>query len=191
MIILGIDPGSRFTGFGVIKLCGKKIEYLDSGILNFSKTEEFLPRLREINNEAKILVEKYSPDEVSVESLIYVKNVSSLAKLAQARGAMLGSILNVYSGKIFEYAPNLVKNTVSGHGHSSKDGMVSMLQIYFGKIDYKTHDESDGLAIALCHALLRDKLKSLGQNSNNRRNSNSLGDALRNNKNVLQKLKEI
>ncbi len=191
MIILGIDPGSRFTGFGVLRWSSKKIEYIDSGVLNFSSYKEFLPRLGPIHSAAKLLIEKYSPNEVSIESLIYVKNVSSLAKLAQARGAMLGAILNVYPGKIYEYSPNLIKNTVSGHGHSSKEGIVNMLENYFGKKNFNTHDESDGVAVALCHALLRDKLKILNQNLNNKRNGNSLSGALKNNKKVLQQLKEL
>lgn len=191
MIILGIDPGSRVTGFGVVELLGKKISYIDSGILNFSESNGFIDRLGLINKEVKILVEKYLPEEISIESLIYVKNISSLAKLAQARGAMIGAIQLHFKNKIFEYAPNLIKSTVSGHGHSSKESVVNMLDLVFGEITYKTHDQSDALAIALCHALLRTKTSFASRDYIEKKNPSSMSGALRNNKKVLEKLRNL
>jgi crossover junction endodeoxyribonuclease RuvC len=170
MIILGIDPGSRKTGWAVIETEGRKFKYIASGVLRFDKTEEFLDRLALIAKSTKELVETYKPDEVSLESLIFVQSIPSLAKLAQARGALIAGMSENYQSKIFEYSPNLIKSSVSGHGHATKEGVEKTLKMIFGNIKFKTNDESDALAIALCHALNRGKgrgqsTKKKGQSS--------------------------
>lgn len=158
MIIIGIDPGSRKTGFAVIEIQGRKIKYIDSGVFAFDGVNEFIDRLGLIYNCSAELIKTYNPVEVALESLIYVKSVTSLAKLAQARGAMVAAFKQNSELKIAEYGPNLVKSTITGHGHASKDAVDKALGMIMGKkIDFKTHDESDALAIAICHALLRDK----------------------------------
>jgi crossover junction endodeoxyribonuclease RuvC len=173
-IILGIDPGSRTTGFAVIKQMGRKLEYLDSGIIRFDK-KEFLFRLGDIHQACEELIEKYHPDEVAFESLIYVKSPTALIKLAQARGAMVAAFMKREAILVAEYSPNLVKSTVVGHGHADKSAMQKGLGLIYGKsiTSYKTHDESDALAIATCHALSGGKsfqgrgrsgsLKALGE----------------------------
>ncbi len=160
MIILGIDPGSRKAGFALIEVQGKKISYLTSGVLKYDQVDEFLERLGMIYKSCEDILKKYNPDEVSIESLIYVKSVEALSKLAQARGAMIAAFSHTHMGKIHEYAPNLVKVSVTGHGHASKESVDKALSMMFGKINFKTMDESDALAIAVCHALNRTmKLK--------------------------------
>lgn len=166
MIILGIDPGSRVTGYGLIEVNGRKIRYLDSGILKFDHINSFIDRLQIIYEETANLVEKYNPDEVALESLIYVKSVTSLAKLAQARGAMVAALKDK---KCVEYSPNLIKSTVSGHGHASKEAIEKILKLTLGDIKIKRHDESDALAIALCHVLLRDRNLPMRQKKNTQR----------------------
>lgn len=153
MIILGIDPGSRKAGYGVLEQSGKNIKYLGSGVVSCEHIQEFIYRPAHIFNEFKSILEKYRPDCVALESLVYVKNVSSLAKLSQARGAVLAAMGESYHGKLFEYSPNLIKSTVTGHGHADKSGIEKVLRMLLGPIEYKSHDESDALAIALCHAL--------------------------------------
>jgi len=158
MIILGIDPGSRFTGFAVIEVIGRKLNYLDSGILNFSKEKDFLKRIPLIFEESLALIEKYKPTEIAIESLIFVKNVNSLAKLSQARGAILSGLTVDNQIPIAEYSPNLIKSSVSGYGHSSKEQISKSLKLIFGKekINFIKDDESDALAIAVTHFLLRN-----------------------------------
>lgn len=156
MIILGVDPGSRKAGYALIELQGKKINYLTSGIMRYDDVDEFVDRLGHIYSSCEELIEKYSPVEIAIESLIFVKSVTSLAKLAQARGAMIAAFMKKNKGKVFEYGPNLIKSSVSGHGHASKESIDKALTMIFGKIEFKTHDESDALAIAVCHALNRD-----------------------------------
>lgn len=158
MKILGIDPGSRKAGWALIEKQGRKISYIDSGTLRYDKIDNFMDRLGVIYNSIEELMQKYSPDEVSVESLIYVKSVTSLAKLAQARGAMLAAIVPSHRGKVYEYSPNLIKSSVSGYGHADKSAIEKTMKMIFGPIKFATNDESDALAIALCHALNAGKV---------------------------------
>jgi crossover junction endodeoxyribonuclease RuvC len=154
MIVLGIDPGSRKAGFGLVKIEKKRIEYIDSGVMRYDKIDQFMDRLGVIYQSCRELAVKYQPHEVALESLIYTKSVTSLAKLAQARGAMIAAFMETHRQKVYEYSPNLIKSTVSGHGHASKESMVKALNMIFkSNIDFATHDESDALAIAICHAL--------------------------------------
>lgn len=154
MIILGIDPGSIKTGFGVIDIQGKQTKLIQSGVLSFDTKLELIDRLASIHEQAMRLVNEFKPTEIALESLIYTKSVPSLAKLAQARGALISGFGSDYVGKIFEYAPTLIKSTVTGHGQATKEGVDKTLKMIFGKdTDFATHDASDALAIALCHSL--------------------------------------
>lgn len=158
MIILGIDPGSRKAGFGLIEVTGRKLNYLESGVLNYDCKKDFLDRLGNIYLSCEELVKRYNPDEIAIESLIYVKSISSLAKLAQARGAMVAAFMKTHNEKVFEYSPNLVKSTVTGHGHADKQSVDKALMMMFKnqiQRSFKTDDESDALAIAICHSLLK------------------------------------
>jgi crossover junction endodeoxyribonuclease RuvC len=164
VIILGIDPGSRKAGYALIDVQGKKISYIASGVLKYDHVDEFLERLGMIYQTCDELMIKYQPDEVSVEALIYVKSVDALSKLAQARGAMIAAFSRTKLGKIYEYAPNAVKSSVTGHGHADKEAINKAMTMMFGKLTFKTSDESDALAIAVCHALNRNmKLRLMGK----------------------------
>lgn len=164
MIILGIDPGSRKAGYALIDVQGKKISYIASGVLKYDHVDEFMERLGMIYQTCDELMNRYQPDEVSVEALIYVKSVDALSKLAQARGAMIAAFSRSRLGKIFEYAPNAVKSSVTGHGHADKEAINKAMTMMFGKLTFKTSDESDALAIAVCHALNRNmKLRLMGK----------------------------
>lgn len=157
MILLGIDPGSLKAGYALIKCEGRKLSYIDSGTLRYSSDQQLIDRLGPIYKSCEDLIDKYRPDEIACESLIYVKSVTALSKLAQARGAMLAAFVKEYEGKVFEYSPNLVKSTVSGHGHASKESIQKSLSLIFGNKKFATSDESDALAVAVCHALNRGR----------------------------------
>jgi len=164
LIILGIDPGSRKAGYALIDVQGKKMSYLTSGVLKYDHVDEFIDRLGMIYESCSELINKFNPDEVSIEALIYVKSVDALSKLAQARGAMIAAFSKNKKGKIFEYAPNAIKSSVTGHGHADKESVDKAMSMMFGKMTFKTSDESDALAIAVCHALNRNmKLKLMGK----------------------------
>ena len=158
MTILGIDPGSRRTGYALIMAQHQSLEYKTSGVLKFDCIDFFLNRLGLIYHTCRKLVQDYAPQEIALESLIHGKNINSLSKLAQARGAMVAAFMDTHQDKVFEYSPNVIKNAVGGHGHVAKDSLAKTLQLIFpGKLNFKTSDESDALAIAVCHSLLRGR----------------------------------
>ncbi len=155
MIILGIDPGSRKTGFAILELQQRKVRYIDSGILRFDKIDDFIDRVDEIYSQCEELITKYSPDEIAIESLIFAKNPSSLIKLAQARGAMLAAFLKTHKGRLFEYSPNVVKSSATGYGHAKKENVKKFIDIFLGAREYKSFDETDAIAVAICHTMNR------------------------------------
>lgn len=165
MIILGIDPGSRKAGYALIEVQGKKISYKTSGVLRYDRIDEFIERLGVIYESCDNLVNLHAPDEIAIESLIYVKSVEALSKLAQARGAMIAAFSRTLKGKVFEYSPNTIKSSVTGHGHADKESVDKAMSMMFGKMTFKTSDESDALAIAVCHALNRNMKMRLMERS--------------------------
>lgn len=153
MKILAIDPGSVCAGYAVVELQGRRMRYIASGVLRFNAKDEFLSRIKFIYEQTRLLMDAYRPDEVALESLIYVKSPTSLMKLAQARGAMLAAVTQEVSS-VHEYAPTAVKSAVSGHGGTDKEGIQKLIRLHLGTvIEFETHDESDALAIAICHLL--------------------------------------
>ena len=156
--ILGVDPGSLKAGYAVIEVVGRKLNYLHSGVFVYPAQEKFLARINYIYDSFATLGETWRPDEVALESLVYVKSPTSLIKLAQARGMMLAALRNM-EGKIFEYSPNLVKSSVTGHGLADKASVQKSLNMILGwrngKKTFQTFDESDALAVAVCHSLHR------------------------------------
>lgn len=158
MVVLGIDPGSRRTGWAVVESPGPRLVYRASGVLRHG-TGDLPGRLASIHRQALDLARAQGPDEAAVESLVHARNVASLAKLAQARGALLAGVGEVCGGRIFEYAPSKVKMAVTGHGGASKEAVGRALGPLFAdggrpaRRAFETDDESDALALAACHAL--------------------------------------
>jgi crossover junction endodeoxyribonuclease RuvC len=149
--ILGVDPGSIKAGMAVLEVAGSKIKLCESVTLRFSK-QDFLGRLKEIYQHTYELCLQFAPHQLAFEALIYRKSPQSLIKLSQARGAMISACLNAASVPIAEYAPNLIKTTVAGHGHASKASVDKMLQLTLGRHQFSSEDASDAAAVALCHA---------------------------------------
>ncbi|MFT6631770.1 MAG: crossover junction endodeoxyribonuclease RuvC [Bacteriovoracaceae bacterium] len=166
MLVLGIDPGSLVTGWALLKSEGNKVHYISSGVLRFDKDLKFLNRLTQIKKESEKLIAQLDPTEVALESLIFVKSPTALIKLAQTRGVILSSIVEKFEGKIFEYSPNLVKSSAVGHGHADKESVRKVLDMIFGQKDYATHDESDAVAVALCHIMNKTTISSMGKIQN-------------------------
>lgn len=168
MKILAIDPGSVCAGYAVLAVEGRKISYLASGVLRFNSKDDFLDRIKFIYDKTAELMTLHRPDEVAVESLIYVKSPTSLMKLAQARGAMLAAVTQTVSA-VFEYAPTAVKATVSGSGATDKEGLQKLIRLHVGPIEFATHDESDAVAIAICHVLQRGSIVPMTKKSKSSR----------------------
>ena len=155
--VLAIDPGSRKMGYALIHFKGKIFTYITSGVLDYSKITSYLDRLPVIYQELTGIIRKFSPDEMALEALIYIKNPTSLIKLSHARGAAIAAFSQRPKERIFEYSPNLVKTTITGHGHATKEKVKQSVSILLGVKDYTTDDESDALAIAICHVLHRNQ----------------------------------
>jgi crossover junction endodeoxyribonuclease RuvC len=151
MRILGIDPGLRFTGWGMISSQGQVSRYLDSGRL-VSTTKADLPqRLCEIYQGLTEVIQTFQPDEVAVEQTFVNKDAVATLKLGQARGVAL--VVPALAGlPVFEYAPNKVKKTIVGAGHADKKQIETMVRMLLPKARFESPDAADALAIALCHA---------------------------------------
>lgn len=184
MVILGLDPGSRKAGWAVIEMKARSACHLASGVFDFTGTPHFIDRLHQVAQATKEVVQQYRPKSIALESLVFVKNVNSLAKLSQARGAMIAALGPDYLGKVFEYSPNLVKSTITGHGHADKQMIERAVRLMlFGagaNKKFHSHDESDALAIALCHGLRDTSLtkKLPAQNAGKNKKSSSLASSL-------------
>tara|TARA_Y100000768_G_scaffold386591_1_gene375373 strand:- start:7687 stop:8232 length:546 start_codon:yes stop_codon:yes gene_type:complete len=174
LITLGIDPGSLTTGWALLETKGNKTQYLSSGVLKFDGKKPFLQRITEIKMKVGEFINSVDADQVAMESLIFVKSPTSLIKLSQTRGIILACLIEKFEDNIFEYSPNLVKSTAVGHGHANKESVAKFLDMVLGKVNYKTHDESDAAAIALCHILNRGKVVANKKSSSSRSLSQSL-----------------
>lgn len=148
--ILGVDPGSRRTGFAVIDSDGQRSALVDSGCLDVSR-EPWPDRLGRIFDGVADLVARHGPDELAVEQLIFARDPSAALKLGQARGAALCA--GIKAGlDVHEYSPKSVKLAVVGTGAADKQQVQHMVSILLSMTTRPGEDEADALAIALCHA---------------------------------------
>lgn len=148
---MGIDPGTRILGFGVIHIIGKKVQYEGMGVINLKNEKDHFVTLQRIMQEVTALIEKYSPDELAVEAPFYGKNPQVMLKLGRAQGAAIAAALQK-NIPIFEYAPRSIKLSVTGKGAASKEQVAMMAQRLLNiDMPQKYLDATDALAIALCH----------------------------------------
>ena len=149
-IILGIDPGTCTTGYGVIRITGTEPELVTIGLIDVSKFEDHYIKLKHIFDRTIGLIDEYKPDELAIEAPFFGKNVQSMLKLGRAQGAAITAALS-RSIPIFEYAPRKIKMSITGRGAASKEQVAAMLKnILKFSSDIKL-DATDGLAAALCH----------------------------------------
>lgn len=150
-IILGIDPGTNITGYGVIKIVGTVPEMISIGSIDLSKFKDHYVKLKHIFDRTTGIIDEYHPDELAIESPFYGKNVQSMLKLGRAQGAAIAAALS-RSLPIFEYAPRKIKMSITGQGAASKEQVAAMLMnILKFKLNNTKLDATDGLAAALCH----------------------------------------
>jgi len=151
MRILGIDPGSRITGYGIIKHEGNRLIHVDNGAIHTDSHKDFPARLKRIYGALADVIEQYRPDAVAVENIFFATNVQSALKLGQARGVAI--VAGVNAGlPVFEYTALQVKQAVVGHGRASKDQVQKMLKVLLNLPEVAQEDASDALAVAVCHA---------------------------------------
>lgn len=150
-IILGIDPGTRILGFGVVRLSDGKAEFVDMGVVNLKNEKDHFLILKRIMREVTAIIEKYLPDELAIEAPFYGKNAQVMLKLGRAQGVAVSAAL-LKDIPVFEYPPRSVKIAITGRGEASKEQVASIVQNLL-KIDFPQEylDATDALAIAMCH----------------------------------------
>lgn len=149
--ILGIDPGLRRTGWGVIDVLGNALHFVGSGTVTSQSKAALSDRLLELHDGLADVIELHAPMEAAVEQTFVNRDAGATLKLGQARGiALLVPARNGLS--VAEYAPNAVKKTVVGAGHADKNQIRKMVNVLLPKATFDTDDAADALAIALCHA---------------------------------------
>lgn len=158
MIILGVDPGTAITGYGIINVEGNKIHPLNYGCIYTETKNSSEIRLRIIFEKLTAIIEKYQPDEMAVEELFFNKNVRTALSVGQARGVILlaGAQKNI---PVNEYTPLQVKQSVVGYGRAHKQQVQQMVKVFLNLQEIpKPDDAADALAIAICHAHFRQTL---------------------------------
>lgn len=153
MLILGIDPGSRITGFGIINSVGGRNEYVASGCIRI-KGDELPERLKQVYAGVDEVIERYCPQEMAIEQVFMAKNADSALKLGQARGVAIVAGAN-HDLPVHEYAARKVKQAVVGNGGADKSQVQHMVMNILKLPGLPQADAADALAIALCHAHTR------------------------------------
>jgi crossover junction endodeoxyribonuclease RuvC len=150
-IILGIDPGTRFLGYGLLRINNEKVTVLQYGVLNLTKYTTQGAKFLKIHERILGIIEEFLPDEIAIESPFFGKNIQSMLKLGRVQG-MVMSLAFSKSIPIAEYEPKKIKQSVTGNGNASKEQVAKMVEIIGNiKLDAKMHDATDALGIAICH----------------------------------------
>ena len=150
MLVLGVDPGSLVTGYGLVKKEGGTLGYVAGGKISFPHPWPFHQRIHRIFSSLVEIIETYHPEEMSIEDIFFAKNVKSALKIGHVRGAAL--VAAVQCGvKVFEYTPLQIKQSVVGYGRATKEQVRAMVKLLL-KLDTQfSLDTSDALAAAICH----------------------------------------
>ncbi len=151
MKVLGLDPGTRHFGWGVVEIVGTRLVHRAHGIIELERAGTLAARLVLLEQELSPIVESANPDAVSIESLFFAKDAQAAAKLGHARGVAL--LVCARTGvPVHEYAPALVKRSVAGGGRAEKSQVAAMVRAFLGLSEVPRADAADALAIALTHA---------------------------------------
>ena len=149
--ILGVDPGLRRTGWGVIESAGNALAFVAAGTVRSDADRSLAERLCQLHDGLSTVIEAHAPAEAAVEATFVNRDASATLKLGQARGIAL--LVPARAGLVVaEYAPNAVKKSVIGVGHGDKRQVQMMVRMLLPKADFDSEDAADALAIAICHA---------------------------------------
>ena len=149
--IIGIDPGLRRTGWGIIEIAGNRLSFLGCGSVTTDDRAALAARLLVIHDGLVKVIDEFRPDEAAVEATFVNKDATATLKLGQARG--IAMVVPAKAGvPVAEYAPNLVKKSIVGAGHGDKAQVRMMIGVLLPKADPASHDAADALAIAVTHA---------------------------------------
>ncbi len=149
--IIGLDPGLRNTGWGVIEAEGTRLIYVADGAVHSDAEAPLAERLLQIHKQVLAVLKEFLPDEAAIEETFVNVDARATLKLGQARGAvmMAPAAMGI---PVSEYAPNQIKKSVVGAGHAEKQQVKHMVKVLLPKAVLKTADSTDALAIAICHA---------------------------------------
>ena len=150
MIVLGLDPGTRHFGWGVVRKNGTRLAHVAHGVLDVEKLGDLGPRLVAIEAALTAIIAEHRPDHASIETLFFAKDAQAAAKLGHARGVALMVCARAGLGQ-FEYAPTRVKLSVTGTGRAEKSQVAQMIRIVLGLAEMPRPDAADALAIAVTH----------------------------------------
>ena len=158
--IIGIDPGLRRTGWGIVEADGVRLSYVASGLVTSDAEDDLAYRLREIYEGLVGVIASFAPQEAAIEETFVNKDARATLKLGQARGMAL--LAPAQKGlRVAEYPPNVVKKTVTGTGHGEKRQIAAMIGFLLPKAHFDSADEADALAIAICHASHRQSARAI------------------------------
>jgi crossover junction endodeoxyribonuclease RuvC len=150
MRVLGIDPGSRITGYGLVEQDGSRLVHVDNGAIFTDSAADFPGRLKQIFDGLSAVIAEFRPDQVAIENIFFSTNAQSALKLGQARGAAI--VAAVHAGlPVAEYSALQVKQAVVGRGKAEKGQVQKMLKALLGLPETAQADASDALAVAVCH----------------------------------------
>ncbi|WP_413575015.1 crossover junction endodeoxyribonuclease RuvC [Bdellovibrio sp. HCB290] len=151
LTILGVDPGSRITGFGVVRITNGKIEHINHGVILLEEDMNFASRMTELGLAFREVMEKYRPHQVVIEKIFMGKNADSAFKLGHVRGVVMYEA-GLGKATVAEYATRSVKKGITGNGGSSKEDVQAVLLAMLGIKSINRIDASDALAMACYHA---------------------------------------
>jgi crossover junction endodeoxyribonuclease RuvC len=150
-IILGVDPGTRIMGYGLISVLGSKLSVIQYGVIKLDKLPNHEMKLKKIFERITQIIGEYFPDEMALEAPFYGENVQSMLKLGRAQGVAMAAAL-AREVPIVEYLPKKVKQSVTGNGNATKDQVAYMLEKLLNQsLEKKYLDATDALAVAVCH----------------------------------------
>jgi crossover junction endodeoxyribonuclease RuvC len=153
VVLLGIDPGSRVTGYGVIRMQGSILQYVSSGCVRVGELDT-AQRLQQIFSGIRQVITQYAPEEIAIEQIFMHENPSAALKLGQARGvAIVAATLEGY--QIAEYSAREIKQAIVGYGAADKNQMQQMIRTLLKLSGLPAVDAADALAVAICHAHTR------------------------------------
>ena len=151
MRLLGLDPGLRHTGWGIVDMAGNRLRHVADGVIHSAGDRALAERLVELHRGLVAVIEQYRPDAAAVEETFVNKNPTSTLKLGLARGVVL--LVPALAGvAVAEYPANLVKKSVVGVGHADKKQVQAMIRVLLPKAETSSADAADALAVAICHA---------------------------------------
>lgn len=151
MIILGIDPGTHRTGYGLVEKNGRQAKHIDNGLISPMAKLSLAQRLQIIFEQVGAMIQRYRPGEIALEDLFFAKNAKSALKLGHVRGIIMLAAAQQQI-PVFEYPPAQIKLAVTGFGQATKEQMQKMVKIHLHLQEVAEENATDALAVALCHA---------------------------------------